>query len=676
MCGIFGLVVNKSIVYNSTLLYKTLNNIALISESRGKDSSGVAFKNLEKNKISVVKGDIPIQLLLKSKEFDSNMKESLESYKDGSSLQVLGHARLVTNGSQLHEENNQPVIKDDMVLVHNGIVVNADELWEQNSDLKREYMIDTEILPAMIRKGLRNGEDIISASDKAFQSIIGTFSVAIMFADRDEFLLSTNNGSLHYITDDKSFFVFASEDFYLKELTEIFFYKKFPIDVHIRQLRAGSSLLLNTITLKHKVHLIGNANGTIFTESYPSFNITKQNIENKDYRNEVVIDPSIFIVNKGERNFINSLEYNIEEIRNLKRCTKCLLPSNFPFIEFDYRGECNYCRNHKQSIPKGIDELIELIKPYRRKDGKPDCIVPFSGGRDSTYSLHYVKKELGLNPIAFTYDWGMLTDLGRRNTARVCGKLGVENIIVAADIRKKRKNIRNNVIAWLKKPCLGMVPLFMAGDKYFFHYSNKIQSENNIDISIWGSNPLENTDFKSGFTGVSPNFNKKRIDELKLINKLKLTSFFVKNYITNPSYINSSLFDTIGSFNSRYLTKRHGYIQLFDYKQWDEQELESLIINEYDWEKSIDTNSTWRIGDGTAAFYNYIYLTVAGFSEFDTFRSNQIREGQLTRDEGLKLILEENAPRYENLRWYLALIDLDFRSTIEQINRIPKLYNV
>jgi hypothetical protein len=95
---------------------------------------------------------------------------------------------------------------------------------------------------------------------------------------------------------------------------------------------------------------------------------------------------------------------------------------------------------------------------------------------------------------------------------------------------------------------------------------------------------------------------------------------------------------------------------------------------DYDWERAEDTNTTWRIGDGTAAFYNYIYRTVAGFSEHDTFRSNQIREGQLTRDEALRLIEDENRPRYANLKWYLDAVNLDFADTIKTVNEIPKLF--
>jgi hypothetical protein len=92
------------------------------------------------------------------------------------------------------------------------------------------------------------------------------------------------------------------------------------------------------------------------------------------------------------------------------------------------------------------------------------------------------------------------------------------------------------------------------------------------------------------------------------------------------------------------------------------------LLNKYNWEKSSDTDSTWRIGDGAAPFYNYIYYTMAGFTEFDTFRSNQIREGDLTRDEALELIKEENKPRYQSIKWFLDVIDLDFKETIERIN--------
>jgi hypothetical protein len=98
-------------------------------------------------------------------------------------------------------------------------------------------------------------------------------------------------------------------------------------------------------------------------------------------------------------------------------------------------------------------------------------------------------------------------------------------------------------------------------------------------------------------------------------------------------------------------------------------------LNEYDWERAPDTKTTWRIGDGTAAFYNYIYYTVAGFTEHDTFRSNQIREGDLTREQALEIIMDENRPRYPNIKWYLDAIGMRFSDVIPVINAIPKLWH-
>ena len=144
--------------------------------------------------------------------------------------------------------------------------------------------------------------------------------------------------------------------------------------------------------------------------------------------------------------------------------------------------------------------------------------------------------------------------------------------------------------------------------------------------------------------------------------------------LKSPSYFNSSLWDTILGEYYRSYHKKRDYYHIFDYWRWDEDIIDDLLLNEYDWETAPDTRTTWRIGDGTAAFYNYIYYTVAGFTEHDTFRSNQIREGQITRKKALELVKEENLPRYPNLQWYLDTEGLDFKEVISVVNHIPKFY--
>ncbi len=676
MCGIFGLILKPGSKYPEDTIEKVLRKIAVLSESRGKDSSGIAFRNTSEHAIHVIKGDIPIRELLKSSVFEGELNKAIVSYEKGNGFAAFGHARLVTNGSQLQEVNNQPVLKGDMIVIHNGIIVNVDELWENHTSLKREYSIDTEIIPALIRDELNQSSDLVSSLNKAFAKLTGTFSVAMMFRDLNQFVLTTNNGSLYYITDNANFILFASEAYFLEQLKQDKSFKEFNSQIDIHQIKPDTGIVISLKSLQINPFSLNKESIEIPKELCPvSFKLEKHLLDNVKSKNEVVIDPSVYI-NRGEEGHLFSLlEYNIDAVRNLNRCTKCLLPETFPFIEYDHQGVCNYCNNYKpKNQPKGLNELETLVEPYRRKDDKPDCIVPFSGGRDSTYTLHIVKEELGLNPIAFTYDWGMVTDLARRNIARVCGKLGVENIIVSADIRWKRDNIKKNVSAWLKNPALGMIPLFMAGDKYFFYYCNQVKKQTGIDLNIWGINYLENTEFKTGFARLAPKFDKKRIYSLSLENQLKLFGFVGGNILKSPGYINQSVFDSLGSFAARYIAPKKDYYHLFDYYRWDENEINDLISNKYHWETAIDTKSTWRIGDGTASFYNYIYYTVAGFSENDTFRSNQIREGMLDRETALKLCEEDNMPRYETLRWYLQIIGLDFKDVISIVNKIPKLY--
>ena len=139
--------------------------------------------------------------------------------------------------------------------------------------------------------------------------------------------------------------------------------------------------------------------------------------------------------------------------------------------------------------------------------------------------------------------------------------------------------------------------------------------------------------------------------------------------LNSPGYFNNSLLDTLSGEYYRSFTKKTDYFHIFDYWKWDEQAIDNTL-EEYSWEKAPDTNTTWRIGDGAAAFYNYIYYSMAGFTEHDTFRSNQIREGDITRNKALELIKIENKPRYENIKWFLEIINLDFKQVIDSINSI------
>ncbi|MGI9079128.1 MAG: hypothetical protein ACR2G6_17630, partial [Gemmatimonadaceae bacterium] len=300
--------------------------------------------------------------------------------------------------------------------------------------------------------------------------------------------------------------------------------------------------------------------------------------------------------------------------------------------------------------------------------------VALSGGRDSTYGLHYIKNELGMNPVAFTYDWGMVTDLARRNQARICGALGIEHIVRSADIAVKRRYIRKNIEAWLRCPDLGMVTLFTAGDKEFYRHARELRKETGIELVVFcAGNMIEDTPYKTGLCGIEEDDHAMTLTGLSLRNKTALAWYYMRSFLRNPAYFNESLWDTLYAYWCTFMVK-DDFLYLYHYLPWDEETIVSTIRDQYDWEGATDTTTTWRIGDGSAAFYNYIYGVMAGWSEDEVMLSNQIREGHFSREEALARAREYSRPRHPSIREYAQLVGFNCEEALSIINAAPKRY--
>ncbi len=658
MCGIFGITQNNTSHFTKSEIISMISSLLLLSESRGKEASGLAIRSIDS--INVYKKQESASKLIKT----NNYKKILSNAMKRPSA-IIGHTRLVTNGSMDDNQNNQPVIKNGTVGIHNGIITNDNELWHKFLNLKKTSQVDTEVLFGLIKHFFLINNDIASATSKAFSIIEGSASISLLFDTLNYQILATNTGSLYYIANRQKL-VYASEKMILVK-----FLKKHPrfiIKPKIQQIKPNNGLIIDIENFHIKSFSLIDPKKTNITENKPipiiDISTYKKTVNQKQDNSKTSKELSTF----------NNYFHNIQEkVNSLQRCIKCLLPSTMPHITFDKKGICNYCYRFEPTVHLGVNTLKDQIDPYRSRNGQPDCIVSFSGGRDSCYALHYAKKVLKLNPIAYSYDWGMLTDLGRRNQARMCGQLGVEHILVSADIQKKREYIKKNVMAWLKKPDLGMIPLFMAGDKQYFYYLNKLRQETGIKLILYSDNPLEKTDFKYGFANVLINAHEKKSYDVGKLNTIKLLYYYLKQFATNPDYLNNSLFDTFTAYLSSYVVPKD-YIHLFKYIQWNEEKINDTLIKQYNWETSPDTPSTWRIGDGTASFYNYIYYIIAGFTENDTFRSNQIRQKIINRSTALKLIDQENQPRWESIKWYCDTIGINMKETIKLINSASKRY--
>lgn len=669
MCGVFGIITNPVSGLSANVLESAMHDVFKLSETRGKDASGALL--VLPDRIEVIKSARPVSYLIAQPQFKQMLVRAKDAYKDKAAFVVVGHTRMETNGAVQEEFNNQPIIKDGHLILHNGIIVNDLALWRANPSLRRDFQVDTEIFGALLGLGADQGNTLVEAVQTAFSQIKGGNTVAALRLDQNQIVVGTSNGSMYFWKSfDEETVVFASERLIVERTAKRLQAKgKVPL---VQQLKPGFAFSVD----------FSNAALEIFSLTQDP---SKQEPENSAQPRQLVQIPLRKVVEKNAPILPNKLvdierlmKFDHISIQHIKRCTRCLLPETFPFISFDDQGVCQVCRQYQPRELRGVDALRKITDKARKSNGRPDCLVPISGGRDSCYGLHYIKKELGLNPVAYTYDWGLVTDLARRNISRMCGSLGVEHVLIAANIRQKRENVRKNISAWLQAPTLGMIPLFMAGDKMFFYYASLIRRQMELGPILFSMNWLEQTGFKTGFANVN---NIQDIDisvegktySLGGSNIVKLLSYYGKQFLSNPGYLNSSIPDTLFAFFSYYL-QRKDYDSIFDYLPWDEKTIEDTIVQGYEWESSPDSSSTWRVGDGTAAFYNYVYLSVAGFSEFDTFRSNQIREGLITREQALTLIKHESQPRVESFKWYCDTVGIDAIAALNIINKIPKRY--
>lgn len=663
MCGIFGVICSSASASDRELARTLAISLLRNSETRGREAVGVAVHDGER--IHVLKQAGSVSNFLANPKLHQLLDEVLGAGSAGQAdraIAITGHSRLATNGAQSNADNNQPVITEGAVALHNGIIVNDRALAARYPGIPTRGELDSEVLATVLRSKLNASKNLVTAARETFAELEGSASVAMMFEDLDVMLLATNTGSLFQVTSaDARFLMFASERFILQRVIEEKLENKDGSsalgDVAIEQVRAGHGLIVP----------LGKGPRHSFALSGPE--VAQETAANAAAN----AAPSAGTVISPGGHHVSIVDLSARADR-LQRCKKCILPSTFPFVNFDAEGVCAYCRTWKPIKPLGEEALLAAVEPYRSKDGSPDVIVAFSGGRDSAYGLHYVKKELGMNPVAFTYDWGMVTDLARRNQARVCGKLGVEHIIRSADITAKRRYVRKNVEAWLKRPELGMVTLFMAGDKEFYSQARQLRKETGIKLVVFCTgNMIEEARYKVGFMGVPQDDDNMVLTKMSLRNKRDMLFYFAKNYLRNPSYINESLLDTANAFWQTFVVK-DDFLYLYHYLEWREDVVVGTIRREYDWEVATDTTTTWRIGDGTAAFYNYIYSTIAGFTEDDSMLSNMVREGYLTREEAMTRSIEYAKPRWPSIREYAQLIGFSAEEALQVINAAPKLY--
>ena len=167
----------------------------------------------------------------------------------------------------------------------------------------------------------------------------------------------------------------------------------------------------------------------------------------------------------------------------LTYCKHCVMPDTKPDLFLDDEGVCNACRSYEKR--KEVDwtarheELLQLLDKYRRPDGSNwDCIVPVSGGKDSTYQVVRML-QLGLNPLCVTSTTCDLSALGRKNIENL-KRLGVDYVEMSPNplVRAKLNRIgltQVGDISWPEHVGIFTIPVRAA-------------VQFNVPLIVWGEN--------------------------------------------------------------------------------------------------------------------------------------------------------------------------------------------
>ncbi len=130
--------------------------------------------------------------------------------------------------------------------------------------------------------------------------------------------------------------------------------------------------------------------------------------------------------------FIENSHTGLNVHYDIQICENCVLPETFPDISFNSKGICNYCEEFAGIPDWNETNLEEFINTVKKKSlgSKYDCLVLYSGGKDSSFSLKLMKEKYNLRILAMTLDNSYLSNVTSQNMKIVLDNLGIDHHII------------------------------------------------------------------------------------------------------------------------------------------------------------------------------------------------------------------------------------------------------
>jgi glutamine---fructose-6-phosphate transaminase (isomerizing) len=307
---------------------------------------------------------------------------------------------------------------------------------------------------------------------------------------------------------------------------------------------------------------------------------------------------------------------------SVKRCSKCVLPSNFPNIIFNSENICNYCTSYEPQKPLGEQAFQQIIDEAKSKASKYDCMVPVSGGRDSTYVLHQIKNVHGLNVLAYNYDNGFTSLVATENVKKITDRLGVELIQVKSKQDIQARNLRHIIKLNLRKSPEFVATTFCSGcQNGIWGGAYMVAKKYQIPLVVFGESTME---FGIAKQIMSKRLRRTKKDKIKEALKMPM-NFMLRKY-------HQILFRQEFPLSEYPDIKKVNY---FDYFKWDENQMLEVLFKKLNWNIESDMSS-WRFDCKIHAVVNYSWKHLFGFTEKEELYSNMIRENQMTREKALE----------------------------------------
>jgi N-acetyl sugar amidotransferase len=328
---------------------------------------------------------------------------------------------------------------------------------------------------------------------------------------------------------------------------------------------------------------------------------------------------------------------------------------------FDEQGYCNVCRSSEDKMR--IDwvsrrkVLTEILRKAREenKSNEYDCIIPISGGKDSTFQLHVLVKEFGMRPLAVTFSHNWFSATGMFNLFNALEKFDVDHIMFTPR-RKLVNSIAKQSLAKIGDACwhchagVGAFPLRVARNY-------------GIKLVIWGESASESSS-RGSYSAPIIKFDQ---DYFKKVSAKEDPETFIEGDILERDMLK---FKSLKA--TEYSESEITGIHLGDYIFWDEERQTEFVIEEYGW-KEDEVEGTYKGYKSTECImpgvHDFACYLKRGYGRTSFHLSSDIRSGLLSREDISPELIEIERTVPAGLEYYSKITGISLPEFIDTVTK-------